>query len=563
MSTQQVVELARAVSTGQDSWEQLGGLLESRISGFVSVRDHFEKESQAQGAEFLECNAELVDAVRQGFLDYADGLDLLNEGLTEQGSDKLRRGADLLESCTPVMLEAMQTYGQAYLEFGESAYPIVNVVDKLSRAVEDGRMTGAQAKATLVPACQHYQVVLTELANSELGSQPGFLQKADVARTLLDVIAELEARFESNNGIEFELRERFVQSLERWVEADRAIFESGFLSGPTAVPAANLLINVAQRALDEKAQPDDVADAVRWYRAFLARLEDSFELATAGQTQSSLILEELPRTRENLDLQEELLDEFEELLAGQFDEEAAEALIERFQVLIEGFNETAQVYVQVAERESQVVCVGCNRSNPAVNRICEQCGAQLPRFFDANFLQKSSYDVKETTDDDVTEEILITQNLYRLYEACYSAFEGKISPDEFLKVLDWNRGLLADSESNVAAFELPVLESENEEERQALEENRETAIETLELFREGLASWREGLDQMEQFISDGRRSTLENGIHLVWSGYRKVSQVQKIGEIAQRTKTELEQQLVAEAQAAQAAPPVLEEPELE
>jgi hypothetical protein len=561
MSTQQVVELARAISTGQDCWDELSATLEGQIISFTSVREHFETESEAQGTDFLDCHAELVDSVRDSFAKYASGLDLINDALHDQAFDKLRRGADLLEASTPPMLDSMQHYGQAYLEFGESKYPIVNVVDKLSRAVEEARMSGAQAKATLIPVCQHYQVALTELANSELGNQPGFLQKAYAARRLLDVLSELEACFEGGSVVDFELRECLVQALKRWEDADRAIFESGFLAGPTAVPAANLLINVTQRALQEKAEAEDILEAVHWYRAFLARLEDAFEAATAGQTQSSIILEELPRTRENLDLQEELLDELEELLADGFDEAAVEAVMARFEVLVESFHESGQVYVTAAERESLIVCVGCSRSNPAVNRLCEQCGAQLPRFFDANFLPKSSYEVKEKTDDqEVSDEIQITQNLYRLYEACYSVFEGKISTDEFLKVLVWNRGLLAESEQSLSTFELPLVESENEEERQALEDNRETTLETLELFQEGLASWREGLDQMELYVSDGRRSTLENGIHLVWSGYRKVSQVQKIGEIAQRTKTEIEQQLAAEAQPAGAAPPVSTEP---
>ena len=95
------------------------------------------------------------------------------------------------------------------------------------------------------------------------------------------------------------------------------------------MPAANVLINTTQGVLNEIYSLDQLRDALYWYRSYTEQIEEQFDLAVEGKTNSLVILEELPRTREIIDQHDEMMDRFDELL-DEFEEDTARALLEEF-----------------------------------------------------------------------------------------------------------------------------------------------------------------------------------------------------------------------------------------
>lgn len=542
--TNRLLQLAEAVISGE-SPERLRDVLQERLDGIGTARNDFEKKAREQGEAFLEQAADELEAVQEGFDGYEQALHEMANYFDDSDNGHLRRGCESLKRITPRLFEALDCYGRTYLRYGPSRFPLVNLVRRVVGSITRGEVKKDKAREVLDEARQVYTTAVEEINASKHRDAPGMADKRASYQEAVEVLDELEdsistmalARMERAMG-------QLDSALAKLEKADEEVFESQFMRGPTRMPAANLIINTADAVLKGLYPRKVLEQGLEWYDTYTTGLERQFEAALQGKTSSVLIQEELPVTREILDLHDEAMDALEEALDGDFTEEVVRPLLERIEETVERLYETSKVYEKAAEMEGKTVCLECGRPNPVDNRFCEACGVALSRVFDPERVATSTFELRER-DATADEEVVVTQNVLRIFQACYDFHEGKTEADAFRATLNWARQLLSIAEAQLRGMqELELTPEQSQsltaEEQEAFEENRRIFEESRELFFTGIDEFREGLDHMEYYIQDGERETIMEGIQLVWEGAQKVHQVKRVGDIAQRTLAELE-----------------------
>ncbi|MBT9585251.1 hypothetical protein IV102_18045 [bacterium] len=266
-----------------------------------------------------------------------------------------------------------------------------------------------------------------------------------------------------------------------------------------------------------------------------------------AKTESVVILEELPKARAIMDRHDEALEQLEEALED-FSSERVEPILSDFERTVEELYQSSEVFLSAARREAEIPCPQCERVNPKVNRRCEACGASLPQIPGAaTGTATSSYDFKERLEgrDPDQEDGVITENTYKIFEACYKFSEGQMTAEQLLAVVQWSRERWQISRNNVGTLPLDVatneeLEKLDESDREAHLETARLYAETRELMIEALEDWAEGLDLLEEYSQTRARPCAELAARRIWDSSQQMVKVQKLGELAERQLKELE-----------------------
>lgn len=542
--TNRLISLAEEVVRGAGP-DKLRDYLQERLEGMESARADFERKAREQGEKFLEEAAEELEAVQDGFDGYDEAMNDMARYFDDGSTAHLTRGCERLKEVTPRLFEALDRYGRTYMRYGPSRFPLVNMVRRIVGSITRGELKKEKAREVLDDARRFYTKAVEEIDASKLRQAPGMADKRASYKEAVEVLEELE---DSISKMALARLERAMSQLDsalgKLQKAEEEVFQAQFMQEPTKMPAANLIINSAEGVLKGLYPRRVLEEALRWYDSYTTNLEREFEAALQGKTNSVLIQEELPVTREILDLHDEAMEELAEALHDEFTEETVRPLLDRIEETVERLYESSKVYEKAAEMEGKTVCLECGRPNPVDNRFCEACGVALSRVFDPERVATSTFELRER-DAAEDEEMVVTQNILRIFQACYDYSEGKSEPESFRATLNWARQLLSIAEAQLRGMkELDLTQEQrdslSDEEKEAFEENQRIFEESRELFFTGLDEFREGLDHMEYFIQDGQRETIMEGIQLVWEGAQKIHQVKRVGEIAQRTLSELE-----------------------
>lgn len=539
----------KVVEEGSDP-APLQTFVEARLDELLKGREQFESNVHDLGVHFEEDYQDLIGDALGGFEAYEQAMRSMLSFFQEGKPEVLLAANDQLLALAQPLHEAVQACGQAMLAWGPSAYDEINACTNTMQAICEGKSPPA-ALEELVKACTDTcDRAIAEIdGNPELADDEGFQAKKKAYQDIKLALSELEPVMEES-AISDALYPLQL-ALEAKTIAEEKIFTEMAALKPTNMPAANVLITSIRGVLEEKWDLNVVDEALEWYKRYVERIEESFDEAMQEDTTSVVILEELPRTRAIIDEHDELMENLEDALEGDFSEEMIERLLEDFIDIVERLEESSEVYLKAAEREGQLVCVKCGHANPPVNRSCESCGFRLPKLIDptqytATFELEERSGLEQDAEED---DYHMGVKTYRLFEACYNFFEKQISAEEFHAVIDESRETLETSRKGLS--EMSAREELNERQREMLTEdeleahaqNQEMFLETRELLEDGISEWAEGLDCMEEFISTRRRSTLEEGIQLVFVASQKIHRVQKLGEVAAEALVDLEESI--------------------
>jgi hypothetical protein len=548
-----LVELASNVANKQAEPEALHQVLNQRLEMLLASREDFERKAEAMGEAFTIPHAELIDRVQEHYDQYEQSLHSMLAYFESGNPADLHKGSQALIDVTVPMTETVQEYVKALVSFGPSPYTLLNAANNILRSIVTQGVPPEALNGLIEETVTNNIKALAEIDASPYGKQEGYQKKRTAIVALTDAVQALKpvASVEEIDGVVAPLQ----VALEQLTAADQKILEENVASSPTQMPAANVLINTARGVLNGTYSLEVMEDALRWYKEFLEVVEEQFNAAVEGETDSVVILEELPKTREIIDQHDEVIADLEEALED-FTAENVEPILEELIDVIERLKDSSEVYMDVAKREGKLVCVGCGHPNPPTNRSCEECGQRLPQLVDPNMYAKSTLELEERTGlgGDEPAGGVVTENTYKLFEACEKFFAQSISEAEFRKVLNWSREQVEISErktKNIKEFKIDeeTLAEGTPEEIELLEENIKLFNDTKHLYQEGVDDWVEGLDLMEDFIETRHRPTLELGIQKVWGASQKLHSLQKIGDLAKRALDEREAMELAKAQA--------------
>lgn len=535
----EILAFSAEVQAGQRDPATVLALLEERLTHLGQLREDFDQRASERGEGFLHRHQDLIEDVFQRFDFYENALEQHIQALQRGSSDDIAHAKDKLVEATAPLMEVMQRYATAYHNHGESAYPLVNAVRLALRAVVRGEAPPGALEELCQSAQAHFQTALAETAQPALLEREGYLQKREAFAHLIEslqALVEAAPHLPGEESISAWV-ERLEEGFARILRSDQTIFQEDFGQGSTPMPAANVLLNVARAHLQGTYTAQDVMTTLDAYEDFLEALETRFSEATQQETTSVVVLEELPKTRDILDQHEEVLDQIRELLQEE-QTTGLEECLQSLEGLIERLYDSSQVYLEVAEREGKQTCMRCGASNSPENRFCQLCGRSMPRLMESS---NSQFSLNDLANDG--EDVIITTEIYRLFEACYGFYEKRLGSEEFLALVEASRRKVTQARLQFQQTKDPQPTLEEEEsasaqEREDYEINLGLYHETLQLMEEGLDEWEQGLDLLEEFAQTRHRPTLEAGIQWVFSGSQKIVRVQEVGQTAERALAE-------------------------
>ena len=551
-STNALIELAEQVTQKQAQLEPLEQLLNQRLETVLASREDFERRAEAMGEAFTIPTSELIDQVHDYFDAYEDTVRSMLSYREKESAKLLLDGNARLVELTEPMMHTVQAYSRAFMTFGPSPYPLVNAVTNILRNMLEGTANQQTLDLIVNEAVEQNAAAVAEIDGSPAGRSEGW-QKKRAAFERVSAAAKAVKPVASTEEIEGAtalLKEAF----EAISQADELIFSENMAQEPTPMPAANVLINTARGVLSGIYSAEVMEETLAWYQGYMSAVEEQFNMAVEGETDSVLLLDELPRTREIADLHSEVIEDLTDAL-GDFNADSVEPILEELIEVVGRLHDSSKVYMEVAAREGKVVCVACGEPNPPTDRSCQKCGQKLPQLVDPNLYATSTIEFEDRSGLGIEErpDGVVTENTYKLFEACAKFFEQKITEAEYRATLEWSRGLLQAAEEKVRAAKAAevsddVFATATPDEVELIEANLKLFADTKHLFEEGIEEWHEGLELMEDYIETRHRPTIEQGIERIWSASQKVYQIHEIGEIAQKVLDERDRQEQVEAQ---------------
>ncbi|MCA9775561.1 MAG: zinc ribbon domain-containing protein [Candidatus Eremiobacteraeota bacterium] len=498
------------------------------------------QRAAARGEEFLKGSEEVRTELLSQLEAYLSWLESAREALEQHDTGRLMEIHEASQDILPGLNAALDAYARVFSTYGPYGSPPANMMFQIMAAINSGE----QPKFTWGEYCEFYAKTYEEKAETvgeiELPGRTNYKKSCHTIIDLMDgwmkdVPESAEAAHETL--VEIDLAARFAGLFEMEVSSAKA--------GPTGIPSTNVMLDYLNGYIADMIPAEVVASVMDDYADLMDRYAENFENSASRPTDSALVQEEIPRTLDALDEHFAVIEDMSES-TGELSKEKAKEWMERLKSTAEPLEESAQVYATAAQHQHNIACPGCGRSNPPENRNCEACGEVLPRPEDTGALQSSTFSVLAGPTLEENQQMPMTENVARLFQACDDVNDGVITPQEFsAEVQRAALGLkeFAEELDGVAAI---AMDEENftPEQWETWQTHHMPYLEDIAAtYVSGLKEAEEGLQSMEEFLSDPDDAHLVEGIRLVWQGLSAVHR----GRLSMETYTKMLQDVVQES----------------
>lgn len=535
--TNQLLNLAQCILNGEDQTHALDESLSAQLALVESEIELVPNRAQELGDSFLEHHGELYEALlhhmnlyHSGLLELASFFD--NE---EPNLSALENGSERLLEVTAPLVELQAIYGHVYSSFGSSRFPMVNVLERLlASVVKNPSETEEELKVVLAGMIETLEQSIALASKGGAGADEA-KSGAEKAKSILSKIQKSYSDSSSNSKHLEELGEALFE-----MESGDEELRLSLQEGPSVMPAANIFINTARRAVSGELPKEAFMGALLAYEEHINENWAAIERFLEKPVESASVQEELPNTMELIDHHEETLERLKEHYEAGLDSAKFEEIVMDLIEVVEAFKESGQVFIEAAGRVGKIVCVSCGRGNPKTNNNCEACGVALPKIVDDG-QSDSTFELSEHGGLEDENRMLMTTNLARIFQACEDIAENKIDTEEFLSVLEWADGLLKQMNQGLKQKEREHnhLYQGSEETTPELELERDTLGEVLAFFEAGIIEWEAGLKEIALYLEEPEVRHLKSGMSRVWEGASAIHRCQKIGDAAQQKLDEL------------------------
>lgn len=541
-ATNALINLATQLLEGEDVSEELDERLSAQLTIVENELALVPVRAKERGEAFLEEHGQLYDALLVHMISYHEGLLELGAyfDAEEPNPANLEAGVERLLEVTSDLIEIQLAYGQIFAAYGPSRFPMVNA---LTRLLEAYRKKPEEVEEELNHVLGMMKANLEKNLAKDVSGVVGGEEAKRGAEMVVEALDQIKADYKDHTSHE-KLLKRVGEGLFEMESGDHELRLS-MLEGPTVMPAANLFINTARRAIAGDIPPESYLAALEVYTQFVAENWDAIEGHLEKPIESAAIQDELPNTMDLVDEHDEILESFQEVYEHGLNAEAFEDCVEELTQLVSAFKKSAQVYIDAAGREGKIVCVSCGRGNPRANNVCESCGASLPKIVD-NELSDSTFELSEHGGLEDETRMVMTTNLERIFKACEDIEKEDISAEEFLKVLDWAHGLLKQMSLGLGQKQAELnTYPQGEDLTPELEQERNTVAEILAFFEEGIDEWEAGLEEMARFVDEPESRHLKSGMKRVWEGASAIHRCKIIGDAANERLAQMESEQAA------------------
>ena len=504
--TDQLQRLLFSVIGGEDPAEVLP-LVETQLSIVARELEQVPQRAAAQGPQFeTESQAQRVRLLEQ-LSHYRGWLEALQSALQSHNHQQLVQVHESGQEVMPALVAAMNEYGQIFSAAGPYQSPWCNTLHRLGQSVVTGQSPDTAWVETIAGFLPAFQRRAQELQTVPLPGRGPASEKYEWALQRLIDLQEIEDWSQLANGLQ-ELDAGLAQA-----QQIEALMANG-REGETPVPATNVILNVISQSQAGQVPPGLALLFVQDYRQLLDSFWENFEKGLTSPNQSALVQEEIPRTLEFGDAHDAVVESLIESLKANA---PLDVHLDGLRSTAAQLEESRQVYATVSANQSQLVCPSCGRANPPENRRCEACGSHLPQVEDLS--ASSTFSLVTGPALEENQELEMTENVAKLFQACDDVAAGVISDDEFAEILRDAKAGLKDYGEELDEIAEDVLDESqmNEETVQVWREQHLTYVQEVGVaFAEGIEACEIGLSQMESYLNDHDPEHLIDGVRTVW-----------------------------------------------
>lgn len=472
--------------------------------------------AEGRGADFVARAREPLDNVLEALRNYGKWLESAKESLETHNTGRMVELYEASHDIIPALNNAVEQYGAVYAAYGPYKSVPANGMDRLA----DGVISGEVQPPAWKEMCDYYANGLKQkVASVKAVTLPGKSFLVEGYEAAADQIAAL-AKYDPKNKAGFASA---LQALDEGIHRTEQLefLMSQSMAGETSIAATNVLAAILNSFKSSAVSREAVDSAVDDYGEIMDNFSESFEESVSKPIDSVLVQEEIPRTLDTLDAHYAAV---EELIASleSGDQTALDTALKALLDTAKKLEESRNVYATAVQHENSITCPSCSRANPPENRLCEACGETLPRSAEASNLASSTFSVMASQQVlEENQQLVMTENVARLFDACDNVAVGKITEDEFLsEVKRAKTGLKEFAEELDEVAEMLM-------DRRAFSDEAWQVWETQHLphledvaqgFLHGMAEANEGLEKMALYVEDPNEDHLIRGVRQVWEG---------------------------------------------
>lgn len=473
---------------------------------------------QSRGTDFAQGIAPAEQQVLEQLRAYHSWLGRVREAL-ENGNVVAvhEEGQELI----PALTQATEEFSRQFSTFGSYKSSWTNALSRLAEGICAGQAEEETWDNYLAECQTSLQAKIAQLQSALVPGRGVCAQSYARAAEALQGLLEVEAL---NPEALRPTLEALDEAISQGEQQERMLLEA--MQGEAALPATNVVVNLVRR---QDVPRETVTAVIEEYRSLMDSFWENFERSVSRPVDSALVKDEIPRALETGDAHDAAVEELGNAYA-RGDSAAVERAVQELIATASRLDESREVFATAAQHQSTTLCPGCGRANPPENRRCEACGNQLPSAADGGVAQaSSSFNVMTGPALEETEQLQMTENVARLFQACDDVAVGKITHEQFLAELQ-NAG----NGLKEYADELEEIAGEMADESQMTEEQvqiwREQHLPYMQelgaSFAEGLAHAESGLGEMAAFLTDQDQDHLVQGVRIVWEGLQMVHRAQ-------------------------------------
>jgi hypothetical protein len=504
----------------QGNWQAVQPMIDQRRQAAEKALDSFLAQADQQGEDFVKAHDTSLQRVEDAFGKYHQALESVLKATSSQASEEAKKAATDLAVASFGIRSAVVAYEESYLSYGDSRFPLINLLTNLGERVRGGELPVESWNATCRRYGEHFRKAAEEVEKSQEKDKPGVVERLAAFSKAGELFTQLQALGPSDNRSQYEnLLFDVSGCLVDLSDAFETYHTAVFLTGESDSPRINLLLKVAQGVLagtyDKgilRVLATDLSEEID------GRLKELDRLSKKPQ-ESALMTDCLADMIEVLEGIDDGLQALIALANGENVEqseiqESLDILLESGDALVQ-LNKTIDQY---NESQATVTCPGCGAKHDTGLHTCSSCGANLPLTSTAT----ASIEMREGAEDELGEPVMTTV-MQELFGKVEEFDGGRLEVAQFLGCLDDFDQRLDIAEEKLSQLHPPQMPEGLDPEQRAISGEFITiADDALGLLDLGLAECREGIAHLRHFAETDEAEAMESGKGLYFDGTQKM-----------------------------------------
>lgn len=472
--------------------------------------------AEGRGSDFVAKARPQLDALLGALKEYGTWLASARESLEIGDTNRCVAAYEDSHSVLPALNAAAEQYSQVFANFGPYQSLPANGMDRLADGIIAGEV---QAPAWNEMVAYYSNGIQQMIERAQPSNVPGKGVLVDSYHSALKAMQSLSS-VDPTAKASFSSQLAALDASFHQAERMESVL-NGSDAGPTGIPATNVLLSLLEGYRNGAVDKDVLDAVVDEYGEFMDAFSETFEESVSKPIDSVLVQEEIPRTLSALDAHYAAVEDLISALEGE-ERDGLEDVAQTLIVTAKKIEESRNVYATASQHETQILCPSCSRANPPENRLCEACGERLPRSAEASSLASSTFSVMASQQVlEENQQLEMTENVARLFDACDAVADGQMSHDDFLREVRLAQAGLKEfaEELDELADSLMDRSSFTDEQWAIWESQHLPHLEDVASgLLHGLAEGQSGLEKMAYFVQDPDEQHLIKGVRQVWEG---------------------------------------------